>query len=191
MSIFCAEVSWSVSIYIFCVKISTSHKKSLDNPEVASDACDMEWGPEVFGSRVNQRAIFDQYLNKLDMTFTCSHMKRSPAISVGAVDANLCLILCLWFENLKTSDLVAHLNSQPQLPCNFLETFLLRITLRNPLWRVNIVVNLCIFILTHVFVTVVNVRLLRFHESILCFPLWHYLFRDNIDSLLLRRLHVA
>ena len=92
MSIFSTEMSWGVSIDVFRVIISSSHQESLDYTEISSYTGNMQGSTEIFRSRVYNGSIFNKDLDKLNMAFRCSHVKRSPTVSVCAVNTNLSLV---------------------------------------------------------------------------------------------------
>jgi hypothetical protein len=100
MSIFSTEMSWGVSINVFRVIVSSSHQESLDNTEISSYTGNMQGSSEIFGPWVYNGSIFNEDLDELHVAFRCSHVKRSPAISIGAVNTNLSLVDRLRFKYL-------------------------------------------------------------------------------------------
>jgi hypothetical protein len=75
MTVFRTKVTWSVSINVLGVDISTMLNKSLNNAKVASQARDVERSPEVVGSCVNLSFEFDQDLYQWSMAFACCQME--------------------------------------------------------------------------------------------------------------------
>jgi hypothetical protein len=92
MSIFSTEMGRGVSIDVFRVIVSSSHQESLDYTEITSYTSNVQGSTEIFCPWVYNCSIFNKDLDKLNMAFRCSHVKRSPTISVCAVDTNLSLV---------------------------------------------------------------------------------------------------
>jgi len=80
MTVFRTKVTWSVSINVLGVDISTMLNKSLNNAKVSSQARNVERCPEVVGSCVNLSFKFDQDLYQWSMAFTCCQMERGEAV---------------------------------------------------------------------------------------------------------------
>jgi hypothetical protein len=107
MSIFCAEVSWSVAVYFFSIRVSACHQKRLYHCKVTSNACNVQRSSEVFGSGVNDSSVFNQDLNQSHVALTGSHMKGCPSICVGAVNTKLSSCSVLILEYLQGCQLIA------------------------------------------------------------------------------------
>ena len=86
MTILGTEVARRVAIDVLCVDICAMLNQTLDNTQVASKACNMQWGTEVVGAGVNLCAELDEDFDQGCVALTGSQVERCEAVAVGAVD---------------------------------------------------------------------------------------------------------
>lgn len=86
MPVFRAEVAWRVAVDILCVDVGSVLDQSLDDAEVASEACDVQRRAEVVRSGVDLGSELDEYLDERRVAFARRQVERSEAIRICAID---------------------------------------------------------------------------------------------------------
>ena len=85
VTVLAAKVAWRVTINILCIDVHFFLDKCFDDVKVSSNARNMKWGSQVFGSAVKVAAKFRKNLDQLNVTFVGCHMHWGPTIAVTFV----------------------------------------------------------------------------------------------------------